>query len=354
MVHAVAAPKYITVQITRKGGPSEREAAAPDGASATQTAGAADAGAGKDVCKSCGKPLTKETLAASLWVCPHCDHHYPMGSPERISLLADAGTWREIGGDLRPTDPLDFFDTRAYTERLAEAQVQTGLSEAFVGGLCDLSGRPVALGVMDFRFMGGSMGSVVGERFARLSAAAALESRPFVIVVASGGARMQEGILSLMQMAKTVVALDALAADNLPFVTVLTNPTTGGVLASFAMLADVAIAEPGALLCFAGPRVIEQTTHEKLPEGFGRSEANQANGQIDMIVHRRHQKATVTRVLDLLEGGVRTSAEPLREDTEVVPRRSRPFARAVARAKKFAVAPRRWLRGRDTEDPGKS
>ena len=331
--------KYVTVQITRKGGPPEKAAPLADD---------------KDLCTSCGKPLTQETLAASLWVCPECDHHYPMGAPERVRQMVDAGTWAEIGGELRPTDPLDFFDTRPYPERLSEAQIQTGLSEAFMGGLCELSGRPVALGVMDFRFMGGSMGSVVGERFARLSAAAAQEARPLVVVVASGGARMQEGILSLMQMAKTVVALDALAADNLPFVTILTHPTTGGVLASFAMLADVAVAEPGALLCFAGPRVIEQTTHEKLPEGFGLSEANLANGQIDMIVHRRYLKEKVTRVLDLLEGGVRTSVEPPREDTQVLSRRGNPLARALARAQELAHIPRGWLRRRDTEDPGRS
>lgn len=331
--------KYVTVQITRKGAPLEPPTPPADG---------------QDLCSSCGKPLTKETLAATLWVCPLCGYHYPVSAPERIRHLADAGTWVEIGGELRPNDPLDFFDTRPYTERLSEAQLETGLTEAFMGGLCEFSGRKVALGAMDFRFMGGSMGSVVGERFARLSAAAAREARPLVVVVASGGARMQEGVLSLMQMAKTVVALDALAADSLPFVTILTHPTTGGVLASFAMLADVAVAEPGALLCFAGPRVIEQTTHEKLPEGFGLSEANLANGQIDMIVHRRDLKEKVARILDLLEGGVRTCVEPPRQDTEVLPRRGHPVARAFARAKELALTPRGWLRKRDTEDPGLS
>jgi acetyl-CoA carboxylase carboxyl transferase subunit beta len=268
--------------------------------------------------------------------------------------MADPGTWDEIGAELRPADPLDFFDTRPYLDRLSEAQLETGLSDAFLGGLCALDGRPVALGVMDFRFMGGSMGSVVGERFARLASAAARQSVPLIVVAASGGARMQEGILSLMQMAKTVVALDALAAANLPFVTVLTHPTTGGVLASFATLADVIISEPGALLCFAGPRVIEQTTRERLPEGFGRAEANLANGQIDMIVSRHGIKRTLGRVLDMMEGGAHVVHESPRPDPEVVSRGSRPFARAFTRAKELAVAPRGWLRRRDTQDRDRS
>lgn len=330
--------KYVTVQITKKG-PPDAPAPTPEG---------------EPLCKACGAPLPPEELAAALFVCPRCGHHYPMGAPERILQLADAGSWREIGGDLRSSDPLDFFDTRPYTERLSEAQMETGLSEAFIGGLCGLAGRPVALGVMDFRFMGGSMGSVVGERFVRLAAAAGRESIPLVVVAASGGARMQEGILSLMQMAKTVVALDALAADGLPFISVLTHPTTGGVLASFATLADVIIAEPGALLLFTGRRVIEQTTREKLPESFGLSEAHLANGQLDMIVHRRDLKARLDQVLSLLEGGVSCSVEPVRQDQEVVSRGGGSFARAFERAKEFAFSPRGWLRRRDPEDPGES
>jgi len=330
--------KYVTVEITRKGLPDAPPAVPED----------------KPICKACGVSLPPEVLAANLFVCPHCDHHYPWGAPERILQLADAGTWQEIGGDLRSSDPLDFFDTRPYVERVSEAQMETGLSEALLTGLCALSGRPIALGVMDFRFMGGSMGSVVGERFARLAAAAVRESSPLVVVSASGGARMQEGILSLMQMAKTVVALDALAADGLPFVSVLTHPTTGGVLASFATLADVTLAEPGALLLFAGRRVIEQTTREKLPESFGLSESHLTNGQLDMIVHRRDLKTRLDQVLSLLEGGVRCSVEPLRQDKEVVSRGSGSFARAFARAKEYAFTPRGWLRRGDTEDPGES
>ena len=326
--------KYITVQVT------EKVPASPEG-SAPEPVGAKP-------CSSCGRPLSEQVLAESLRVCPDCGHHYPMSAPDRILLMADAGTWREIGGDLRPGDPLDFFDTRPYVERLAEAQMETGLSDAFLGGLCTISGRPVALGVMDFRFMGGSMGSVVGERFARLAAAAVRESVPLVVVVASGGARMQEGILSLMQMAKTVVALDGLAAAGLPFVSLLTHPTTGGVLASFATLADVIMAEPGALLCFAGPRVIEQTTRERLPDGFGRSEANLANGQLDLIVPRAESTRVLVQIIDLLKGGVRIDAESTRSHPEVLPRGGRPLARALARAKELAVTPWSRLRRRDT------
>lgn len=327
--------KYVTVQITPKG-PTE----APP----------LSTGPG-DVCKACGKNLSPAALAAALHVCPHCDHHHPVSGPDRVAQLADEGSWESIGEQLRPTDPLEFFDTRSYVERLAEAQSETGMSEAFIGGLCRMSGRPVALGVMDFRFLGGSMGSVVGERFVRLVAAAAEASVPLVVVVSSGGARMQEGILSLMQMAKTVVALDSLTGTGVPFVSVLTHPTTGGVLASFATLADVVVAEPGALLCFAGPRVIEQTTREKLPEGFGRSEANFANGQLDLVIHRRDLKERLGRVLSLLEGGVRCSVEPARQDKEVVSRGGNPLTQAFARVKKFALAPWGRLRGGDTEDP---
>ncbi|GAB4254715.1 MAG: acetyl-CoA carboxylase, carboxyltransferase subunit beta [Thermoleophilia bacterium] len=324
--------RYVTVQITRKGeGPppeSPRE--------------------GVRRCPACGEPLTEEQLEATLRVCPHCGHHFPLGAPERVAQLVDPGTWREVAEDIRPVDPLDFFDTRPYVERLQEAQLETGLSEAFLCGLGVLGGRPVALGVLDFRFLGGSMGSVVGERFARLVDAAVREAVPLVVVSSSGGARMQEGILSLMQMAKTVVALEILAAHGRPFISVLTHPTTGGVLASFATLADVIVAEPGALLCFAGPRVIEQTTREKLPPDFGQAEENLANGQLDMVVHRRDLKETLGRLLALLEGGVRCSFEPIRQDTEDVPRGSRPFAQAVARVKGLALAPRGWLFGRDT------
>jgi acetyl-CoA carboxylase carboxyl transferase subunit beta len=287
-------------------------------------------------------------LEVNYQVCPHCDHHLPLTAPDRVTQLADPGSWREVGGDLRPEDPLHFFDVRPYADRLDEARLETGLSEAFLGGMCTLRGRPVALGVMDFRFLGGSMGSVVGERFVRLAARATQEQVPLVVVTSSGGARMQEGILSLMQMAKTVVALDLLAEQGLPFVSVLAHPTTGGVLASFATLADTIVAEPGALLLFTGQRVIEQTTREKLPADFGR--ANVIHGQVDMVVDRRTLKETLRRLLALLEGGVRCSLEPLRQDTKVLPRGGNPLAQAVERAKELALPSRRRIQRRDPED----
>ncbi|MCZ7663711.1 MAG: acetyl-CoA carboxylase, carboxyltransferase subunit beta [Thermoleophilia bacterium] len=324
--------KYVTVQITRK------DQGPPDDTP----------GEGIRRCSACGEPLTDEELERSIGVCPHCDYHFPLSAPERVAQLADPGSWEEVGGDIRPVDPLDFFDTRAYVDRLGEAQLETGLSEALLSGLCALAGRPVALGVLDFRFLGGSMGSVVGERFFRLVEAAAAEAAPLVVVCSSGGARMQEGVLSLMQMAKTVVALDLLAARGLPYVAVLAHPTTGGVLASFATLADVIVAEPGALLCFAGPRIVEQTIREKLPPEFGRAEENLANGQLDMVVHRRDLKETLDRLLSLLEGGVRCSLEPLRQDTEVVPRGGGPLAQAAARVKDLALSSRGWLFGRNS------
>jgi len=226
-----------------------------------------------------------------------------MPGPERVELLADPGTARTIADDLRPGDPLNFFDLRPYPERVSEAQLESGLSEAFIATVCRLDGRPVALGVMDFRFLGGSMGSVVGERFSRLAQAAVENSMPMIAVAASGGARMQEGLISLMQMAKTVVARQLLAEAHLPFVTVLTHPTTGGVFASFSTVADVIMAEPGAFMVFAGPRVIEQTTREKLPPGFGMAEMQLANGQLDMVVDRRELKARIALTLKLLLGG---------------------------------------------------
>ena len=323
--------KYVTVQITHKEPPAPIPAE-PDGVR----------------CPNCLASLVAAELEVNYQVCPHCDHHLPLSAPDRVAQLADPGSWREVGGDLRPEDPLHFFDVRPYVDRLEEAQLETGMSEAFLGGLCTLRGRPVALGVMDFRFLGGSMGSVVGERFARLAARASQEQTPLVVVTSSGGARMQEGILSLLQMAKTVVALDLLADQGLPFVSVLAHPTTGGVLASFATLADTIVAEPGALLLFTGQRVIEQTTREKLPADFGR--ANVAHGQVDMVVDRRRQKETLARLLALLEGGVRCSLEPLRQDTKVVPRGGNPLAQAVERAKELALPSRRRVLRRDPED----
>ncbi len=253
-------------------------------------------------CKKCNAPLAEGELERSLRVCPHCSYHYPLPAHERVAQLADKGTVSFIAEEVCAVDPLDFADLRLYPDRLSEAQFATGLSEAFLAALCEISGRPAALGVLDFRFLGGSMGSVVGERFCRLAKAAVEQRLSLVVVAGSGGARMQEGLFSLMQMAKTVVAVQMLAAARLPYVTILTHPTTGGVFASFATVADVIIAEPGAVMSFAGARIIEQTTHEKLPPGFGSSESQLVHGQVDMVVDRRQLKDRLTRCLSFLGG----------------------------------------------------
>ena len=240
-----------------------------------------------NTCPQCASHYRDDELEAALWVCPHCGHHFTMRARARIASLADEGTFVEEAADLRSEDPLDFFDLRPYTERLAEAEMKTGLGEAMVIGQGAIDGNACELAVMDFAFMGGSMGSVVGERFAR-AAEAALERRcPLVCFSATGGARMQESLFSLMQMAKTSAALARLRAAGLPYVSVMTHPTTGGVSASLAMLGDINLAEPEALIGFAGPRVIEQTVRETLPEGFQRSEFLFEHGFIDRIVHRR-------------------------------------------------------------------
>jgi acetyl-CoA carboxylase carboxyl transferase subunit beta len=277
--------KYVTVQVTRREPP-----AAPVEATGPQ-------------CKKCRQPLEDGELERNLHLCPHCGYHYPMPAPARVALLADSGSVTFIADELRPADPLEFFDLRPYPERFAEAQRETGLTEAMLAALCAISGHPVALGVMDFKFMGGSMGSVLGERFYRLAQAAVGDGRAFIVVASSGGARMQEGLFSLMQMAKTVTAVRLVGEAGLPYITVLTHPTTGGVLASFSTVADIIIAEPGALMQFAGTRIIEQTTREKLPPDFGSSEKQLSQGQVDMVVRRPQLKETLARCLDFLGGG---------------------------------------------------
>jgi acetyl-CoA carboxylase carboxyl transferase subunit beta len=222
-----------------------------------------------------------------------------MRSRSRIASLADAGTFVEEAADLRSEDPLQFFDLRPYTERLAEAEMKTGLGEAMVIGQAAIDGKPCELAVMDFAFMGGSMGSVVGEKFSRACDSAAERGVPLVSVTASGGARMQEGILSLMQLPKTVCAVEDLHDARQPMISVMTHPTTAGVLASFASLGDVIVAEPGALLAFTGPRVVQQTTREKLPEDFGLAEQNLRFGHIDAIVPRPELRPYVARLLRL-------------------------------------------------------
>ena len=251
-------------------------------------------------CPSCESVLYNEDLAANLHVCPKCDHHMRIGARARIDSLLDREGRREIGQTTRSMDPLKFRDSRKYPERLNEAIKQTGETDALVTMAGSIHGVACVLSCFEFDFMGGSMGSVVGERFVR-GVHAAIENRtPFICVAASGGARMQESLFSLLQMAKTNASLTQLSASRLPFISVLTDPTMGGVSASFAVVGDVVLAEPRALIGFAGPRVIEQTVREKLPEGFQRSEFLVTKGAVDRVVDRRHLREELARLMGLM------------------------------------------------------
>jgi acetyl-CoA carboxylase carboxyl transferase subunit beta len=250
-------------------------------------------------CPECGLVVYRKDLVANASVCKGCGHHNRIDSEERIALIADPGSFEPLDNSLAPTDPLAFKDRRSYTDRLRDSQQSTGLLDAVVTGLCRTSGLPLALGVMDFRFMGGSMGSVVGEKLTRLIETATARRYPVLIVCASGGARMQEGMLSLMQMAKISAALERHRQAELLYLPLLTYPTTGGVTASFAMLGDLILAEPKALIGFAGRRVIEQTLREKLPEGFQTAEYLREHGFVDAIVDRTRLKATLASLLKL-------------------------------------------------------
>ena len=256
-----------------------------------------------NTCPKCDSHYRDDELEANLRVCPHCGFHFPVRARERVTQVADEDTFEEEAADLRSEDPLDFFDVRPYTERLAEAEVSTGLGEAIVTGQAVIDGLACALAVMDFKFMGGSMGSAVGEKFSRACDSAAERGVPLVSISASGGARMQEGILALMQLPKTVCAVEELHEARQPLVSVLAHPTTGGVLASFATLGDVIVAEPGALMSFAGPRVVQQTTREKLPDDFGLAESNLRFGHIDAVVPRPELKRYLAHVLRLFANG---------------------------------------------------
>ena len=256
-----------------------------------------------NTCPKCGSHYRADELEASLWVCPHCGHHFPMRARARVASLADEGSFMEEAADVRSDDPLDFFDLRPYRERLAEAEVNTGLGEAMVVGAATLDGHACELAVMDFAFMGGSMGSAVGEKFSRACDSAAERAVPLISVAASGGARMQEGILALMQLPKTVCAVEDLRDAGGAMFSVMAHPTTGGVLASFATLGDVLIAEPGALMSFAGPRVVESITREKLPGEFGRAESNLKYGQVDAVVPRAELRPFLARLLRLFGNG---------------------------------------------------
>lgn len=250
-------------------------------------------------CPDCGLVVYRKDLVANASVCKGCGHHHRIDSEERIRLIADPGSFEPLDADVAPTDPLAFKDRRSYTDRLRDCQQNTGLRDAVVTGLCRSSDLPLALGVMDFRFMGGSMGSVVGEKLTRLIETATARRYPVLIVCASGGARMQEGMLSLMQMAKVSGALQRHRAAELLYIPLLTHPTTGGVTASFAMLGDLILAEPKALIGFAGRRVIEQTLREKLPDDFQTAEYLQDHGFVDAIVARPDFRTTLAELLRL-------------------------------------------------------
>jgi acetyl-CoA carboxylase carboxyl transferase beta subunit len=254
-----------------------------------------------NTCPRCQSHYRDDELEAALWVCGHCGHHFPMRARDRIAWLADPGSFVEEAADLHSEDPLGFFDLRPYTERLAEAELSTGLAEAIVTGQATLDGRQTGLAVMDFAFMGGSMGSVVGEKLSRACDAAAERGTPLIAVTSSGGARMQEGILSLMQLPKTVCAVEDLHDAGQALVVVMAHPTTAGVLASFASLGDVLLAEPGALIAFTGPRVVQQTTREKLPEDFGLAEQNLRFGHLDAVIPRPALRPVLARLLRLLD-----------------------------------------------------
>ena len=254
-------------------------------------------------CDGCGAQIYRKDLVANLYVCPECGFHYRMPVEARIELLADAGSFEQWSGQLFPADPLEFEDSERYVDRVARSQQKQKRPDAIQTGAARINGENVALVVMDFYFMGGSMGSVVGEEIARAAERAAAEGRALIAVTASGGARMQEGALSLMQMAKTTMALDVLARQGLPYIVVLTDPTTGGVTASFATLGDVILAEPKAFISFAGPRVIQQTVKQELPEGFQRAEFLLRKGMIDDVVQRKDLKSSLAGLLGLLRGG---------------------------------------------------
>jgi len=248
-------------------------------------------------CESCGEIIYRREIERRLWVCPKCDFHFKLPPEKYIELLLDNGEFQEFDANLRSADPLRFVDSKPYLARLAESIKKTGHNEAVICGLGRIGGMVVSFGVMDFRFIGGSMGSVVGEKVARLLERAIEKRIPAVVVCASGGARMQESILSLMQMAKTSAVVARLHKAGLPYINILTNPTTAGVMASYASLADVTIAEPKALLGFAGPRVIKETIGSDLPPGFQSAEFFLEHGFVDIVCHRSKLRETVVKLL---------------------------------------------------------
>lgn len=254
-------------------------------------------------CPSCATIIYRKELEEHAFTCPKCEHHFRIGSNKYIDVLFDPGSFHEMDEKVRSADPLEFTDTRPYKARLKEAYSKSGLPDAVTTGMGTIDGKVISFGCMNFGFIGGSMGSVVGEKFMRAAKRSLDQRVPFVFISASGGARMQEAALSLMQMAKTSAVLSELAENGIPYISILTDPTTGGVSASYAMLGDIIIGEPKALIGFAGPRVIEQTIRKKLPEGFQRSEFLLEHGFLDMVVHRKDLRKSLSKVLGMLGGG---------------------------------------------------
>ncbi len=251
-------------------------------------------------CKGCREPLFAAELERNLMVCPKCDYHFPLGARKRIDLLTDKGSFREYDADISPVDVLCFVDKKPYPQRIAEMTKKAGVNEAVVSGLATLDGIPISIAAMEFNFIGGSMGSVVGEKIARTFKRGVENRRPVVIAPTSGGARMQEGVISLMQLGKTNAAAAQLADAGLPYVVIISDPTMAGVMASYASVGDVIISEPRALMGFAGPRVIMETIRQELPPGFQRAEFQLEHGFVDVVAHRRDVRDTVANILKIL------------------------------------------------------
>jgi acetyl-CoA carboxylase carboxyl transferase subunit beta len=259
-------------------------------------------------CDNCRQIIWKKDLEENMNVCPKCDKHFRIDARTRLAQLLDDNAYEVDDGNIASTDPLKFVDLKPYAGRLKAAKKDTGLNDAVINARGKLNGRPVIVSSMEYSFIGGSMGAVVGEMIARAVERSASTKNPLIIVSGSGGARMMEGVISLMQLAKISAALARLDDEKVPYISLLTDPTTGGVTASYAMLGDLNIAEPGALIGFAGPRVIEQTIRQKLPQGFQRSEFLLEHGMLDAVVHRKDLKAYIARALDFMAGPVRATA----------------------------------------------
>jgi acetyl-CoA carboxylase carboxyl transferase subunit beta len=253
-------------------------------------------------CESCGQIMFSQTVQENGQVCPKCNYHFRISARERLESLFDEGAYEEFDAEVSPTDPLEFKDSKRYADRIVQYQRQTGLKDAVINARGTMGGMQVVISCMEYAFMGGSMGSVVGEKITRAAEDALRWGAPLIVISCSGGARMQESVLSLMQMGKVSAALARLHEGRIPYISIMTDPTTGGVTASFAMLGDVNIAEPKALIGFAGPRVIEQTIRQTLPEGFQRSEFLLEKGMVDMVVHRSQMRQTLIELLHLFSG----------------------------------------------------